>query len=84
MIFRENKEYEKAIGELEKARELHEETGYMMGITRSYYEQGLILINQNETKKAVEFLEKALSEYDRMGMKLWVSRCRKALSGLEE
>ncbi|MEW5937206.1 MAG: hypothetical protein AB1665_05240 [Candidatus Thermoplasmatota archaeon] len=37
---------------------------------------------KGDPAKALEYLEKALAEFERVGMKLWAEKCKKALEGL--
>ena len=59
-----------------------EAVGDKMELARLSYEQGLMFKAKGDPAQARELLEKALAEYDRMGMKLWADKCRKALDGL--
>lgn len=51
-------------------------------VGRAHYEYGLLLGTKDEIDNAREHLEKALPEFERMGMKLWEEKARKALEDL--
>ena len=42
-----------------------------------------MLLKKGEPEQAHQHLEKALSEFERMGMRLWEGRARDVLAGLE-
>ena len=44
-----------------------------------FYEYGILHKVKGEPAKAREHLEKALSMFEEMGMKLWIEKCEKAL-----
>ena len=50
---------------------------------RIHFRSAQMHLKKGEQDKAHEHLENALSEFERMGMKLWVGKCEKALAGLE-
>ena len=81
-IYRETKNYEKATEEFRKVEDILLEADELKELTILFYEQGLLFKAMGEPAKARELLEKALSEFQRMGMKLWVEKTEKALGEL--
>ena len=62
---------------------LHEENN-KFELAKAYYEYSFVYSILNDYNMAKELLEKAFSEFDRMGMKLWAEKCRKALQELDQ
>lgn len=79
MVYREMKEWDKATEELENAKEITDEVGRKDEMAQVLYEFALLFKAKGEPDKAKDCLSKALQEFERMGMKLWVERCKKAL-----
>jgi predicted ATPase len=72
-----------ALSEIEIAMRILEDADRQEYAT-TLYEFGLFWQAKDETTKAKEYLEKALAEFERMHMKFWADKCRKALGGLEQ
>ncbi|MFO7618510.1 MAG: tetratricopeptide repeat protein [Thermoplasmata archaeon] len=84
MVHREMKKWDNAMEEFGKAGEILEEVGDKEGLARLHYEHALLFRAMGDPAKARDYLDKALSDFDRMGMKLWAEKCRKALEELGE
>ena len=84
MAYREAGKLDKAIDEFERANNILNEIGDSKEIAKVFYEYGLLCKTRGQHAKAKEHLEKALSEFEHMGMKLWVERCEKALEELDQ
>lgn len=82
MAYRDNKDWEKAESEFERAKAIIEYVGEREELAILFYQYGLFFECISENEKAREHIEKALSEFERMGMKLWAEKCRKALGEL--
>ena len=79
MVHREMGEWDRAVEEFGKAGEILEEVGGKVELAKLHYEYALLWKAKGEPAKVHEHMEKALSEFDRMGMKLWADKCRKDL-----
>jgi tetratricopeptide (TPR) repeat protein len=84
MIYREMKKWDIASDEFTKARAILEEVGDKVRLSRVFYEYALLSKFEGAPTQAKEHLFKALTEFERMGMKLWADKCRKALEELEQ
>jgi predicted ATPase/lipopolysaccharide biosynthesis regulator YciM len=83
-IWRERKDWKKAGEELNNAKKILEISAEKQELAKFYYEYSLLCNDISEPIKAKEHLEKALAEFERMGMKLWAERCRKVLEELNQ
>ena len=82
MVYREKRDWEAAIEEFERAKVIFEDTEKIDPLARVFSEYGLMWKAKGEPAKAKEYLEKALSMFEDMGMKLWEEKCRMALEEL--
>ncbi len=82
MVHREMGCWKKADEEFRRAEEILLNAGETNELTLVSYERSLLFKAMGDQAKARESLEKALAEFERMGMKLWAGKCQKALEGL--
>ena len=82
MIHTHRKDWSGAMESFEKAGTILEEAGNMEEFARVKFERGLMWKARDETGKAKEALEDALSMHEEMGMKIWVKKCHIALQEL--
>ncbi len=83
MVHRDMEGWDRAGEEFEKSILILEEVGNKEKIARTLYEQALLHIAMGDPAKARDCLEQSFSEFERMGMKLWAEKCRKALAELD-
>jgi tetratricopeptide (TPR) repeat protein len=83
MVYREKGEWDKAAEAFERSMEILG-ASRRDELARTYYEYGLLWKKKGEPSKARKNLGEALSEFTRMGMKLWIENCGKALEELDE
>ncbi len=84
MAYREMKDWERAADEIGTAGTLTLEVGDMIEQTKLSFEQGLLCKAMNETGEARGCLDKTMDEFQRMGMKSWIGKCRAALESLDD
>jgi tetratricopeptide (TPR) repeat protein len=82
MVYREMKEFAKASKEFEKAALLTCEIGDKSEMASLLFEHGVLNSAMGDDAKAREYLDTALSEFQRMGTKQWVDKCKNALNKL--
>ncbi len=80
MVYREMDEWDKAEKELEMAKDILDEVGDKRELARLYYEYALLLEKIGKVEKAKEYLNRALDIYEKMGMNLWVEKCKSTLN----
>ena len=80
MVYREMDEWDKAEKELEMAKDILDEVGDKRELARLYYEYALLLEKIGKVEKAKEYLNRALDIYEKMGMNLWIEKCKRALN----
>ncbi len=81
-VHRVAEDLDKAEEEFQKAKTIFDAAGEKVELAVLSYEQALLFKEKAKPAKARENLEKTLSEFEEMGMKLWVERCEKALESL--
>jgi tetratricopeptide (TPR) repeat protein len=79
MVYRAKKEWDKANEEFEMAKRILGKVGDKKELARALYEHARFYRDMGDLPKAKEHLDKALAEFERMGMKLWIEKCRKAI-----
>jgi tetratricopeptide (TPR) repeat protein len=79
---RVNGELDKAAEEFEASKSILERVGDRSEVARLNYQYGLLWTDKGEKERARSHLEEALASFDRMGMRLYSERCRKALDGI--
>ena len=84
MAYRDMGDWNKAKEEFEKAKGILSKIGYKRELAKLFHEYGLLHKAEGKPGNAREHLEKALSMFEEMGMKLWVEKCEKALGELGE
>ncbi len=80
MVHRESMEWDKAAEELEMAKEILKDGGDKDELARLYYEYALLLEKIGKVEKSKEYLNRALDIYEKMGMNLWIEKCKRALN----
>ena len=76
---RELGDLQNAENEFKKCMEMLSGKDERKELSMVYYEYGLMLKETGDTDRSHEYLQKALSFFQDVGMKLWVERCKKAL-----
>jgi len=82
-VWREMKEWEKARKEFELAQKILEEIENKEELAKLSYECALLYMVKGDKNNAEEQLDRTLSEFERMGMRLWAGKCHKALEELQ-
>ena len=85
-VYRTKRNYDESNREFEKALQIIEQMVIKNKeiMAELDYEYGLLFQSQNEPIKARLNLSKALSIFEKKGMKLWVEKCKKNLSEMSE
>lgn len=78
-VLLENKKLDMAGEEFGKAQGILEKIGDKKELAKLSYKQGILFKARNETEKAREYFEKALSEFRRMDIKAWADKTKKLL-----
>lgn len=79
MSLREMGRHDEAGSEFELAENVLKEIGDRKEMARLLYEQALLCRAKNDMAGANRHMEAAVSEFDRMGMKLWAERSRREM-----
>lgn len=83
MVHRKKGDWKNAISEFKKAEKIlenadREEYAIML------YDFGQLWKAKGDANKSKKYLDKALAEFERMYMKFWAEKCRKALGELNK
>ncbi len=81
IIHREKRNYDTAVDMFDTAKKYLAKSGHIIMLVIENYERGILHKKMGNMDKAEELLKKALSEFERLGMRLWAEKCRKALEG---
>jgi len=77
MALREMGRHDDAGKEFELAENILKEIGDRKELARLHYEQALLCRAKDDMAGFMKHMETAISEFDRMGMKLWSNRSRR-------
>ncbi|MFW6048510.1 MAG: tetratricopeptide repeat protein, partial [Candidatus Natronoplasma sp.] len=82
-IYRDTKEFEKALDEFEAAEKIFDALADLTEFYKTMYEKSLLFRDRGEYGKSIDYLELALKYFDEYGMGWWSEECRKMLEEIE-
>jgi len=82
MALRNSGDFENAAVEFDRSGKVFDEMGDKKEMAKLLYEMAVLHRTRGTLDKAKVHFEKALDEFARMGMRLWVDKCRDALGSL--
>jgi len=79
MAYRAKEEWDKAKKKFEKGREILEDIGEKRELAELLFQYALLWKDMEEDKKKKDYMTKALSMFEEMGMELWIEKCKDEL-----
>jgi len=80
MSYRKKKQWDMAEEQFDKGREILKDIGEKKELAKLFFQYALLLKDMEEDKKKRDYMIKALSMFEEMGMALWIKECKDELS----
>jgi len=80
MAYRKEKKWEKSKNEFEKGKSILKSIEEKKELAELFYQYALLWKDMENEQRKKEYLKKALSTFEDVGMKLWIEKCEDELN----